>query len=563
MSEETFRPPAGAATAAKRALRWIAEGHAGSGFTDVGRKRAAQLAARQSLSIDTVKRMYSYFSRHEVDKKGKDFDNMEKPSPGRVAWDAWGGDAGFSWSKRIVESVGKEKAVSSETRVYLPILKFDKQDDGTLLVHGVATDSSVDSDSQICDQDWLKSAMPSWFRWGNIREQHSNIAAGVAEEYEERDGQHWITARVVDPSSVKKVESRVLKGFSIGIHSPRVIKDSKAAGGRIVDGEIVEVSLVDRPANPGCTLSLAKTVDSVALVAVEELVEKRDVSTEERERLADRGQAMPDGSYPIANKQDLRNAIQAFGRAKDPAKVKEHIIRRARALGASDLIPEGWEGKKAMSAEESSVAPKKAMEESSMPPKKAMEESSVPPAKKAAEESVAPKAETCKGCGKAMDACKCEEGGFDRKAASEESSQKLGEESSQRLGEESSRPGGVAGIAGKGESCEHCGDALTKMGEMIDKIYQKMYGAEESASKSQSEDIAKAVKDIEARVSDIETKAASVVAPVRMAVGSQKAASVNPDIAKAKDYRAKAMSVTDPRLAEGYLALAIELEKSL
>ena len=48
---DTFRPPAGAATAAKRALRWIKEGHAGSGFTDVGRKRAAQLAAQETLTL--------------------------------------------------------------------------------------------------------------------------------------------------------------------------------------------------------------------------------------------------------------------------------------------------------------------------------------------------------------------------------------------------------------------------------------------------------------------------------------------------------------------------------
>lgn len=552
---DTYRPPAGAATAADRALRWIKDGKAGSGFTDVGRARAVQLSNREPLSLQTVKRMYSFFSRHEVDKQGKDFDNMEKPSPGRVAWDAWGGDAGYSWAKRIVESV-KEKAVTAHTSVYMPILKFDKQDDGTLLVHGVATDSTVDSDSQICDQEWLKSAMPSWFRWGNIREQHSNIAAGVAEEYEERDGKHWVTARVVDPSSVKKVESRVLKGFSIGIHSPRVIKDSKAAGGRIVDGEIVEISLVDRPANPACTLSLAKTITGSTIMQVEELVEKRDVSAEERERLAEGGQAMPDGSYPIANKQDLRNAILAFGRAKDPEAVKRHIIRRAKKLGATDLLPEKWiEGTKAM--EESEVTG----EESAAKPGETSatdapaEESS---AKKAAEETG-----SCKECGKPEKACKCDEGGFERKAAAEESSQKPGEESSQKPGEESSRPGGVAGVAGKADSCEHCGDALNKMGEMVAEMYAKMFAAEESAEKSQSEDIAKAVKDIEARVSDIENKAASVVVPARTAVGKAAAASVNPDIARAREYRAKAMTTTDPKLAEGYLALAREFEKSL
>jgi len=72
--------------------------------------------------------------------------------------------------------------------------------------------------------------------------------------------------------------------------------------------------------------------------------EKREISTQERERLASRGAAMPDGSYPIATVQDLRNAIQSFGRAKNPAAVKRHIIRRARALGAIKELPESWTG---------------------------------------------------------------------------------------------------------------------------------------------------------------------------------------------------------------------------
>lgn len=76
--------------------------------------------------------------------------------------------------------------------------------------------------------------------------------------------------------------------------------------------------------------------------SVEIKTEKRDVSSKERERLAGRGAAMPDGSYPIASIQDLRNAIQSFGRAKNPSEVKAHIIRRAKALGASSELPESW-----------------------------------------------------------------------------------------------------------------------------------------------------------------------------------------------------------------------------
>lgn len=161
-----------------------------------------------------------------------------------------------------------------ETSVYAGIVKMDDNPDGTLTVYGKATDDSVDIDQQICDAVWLDKAMPEWFTTGgNIREQHSNIAAGVAEEYERKQDGHYISALIVDPISVKKVKSRVLKGFSIGIKSPRVVRDEKAANGRIIDGQIVEVSLVDRPANPNARLVLAKSA-SGTIVKTEEYVEK-------------------------------------------------------------------------------------------------------------------------------------------------------------------------------------------------------------------------------------------------------------------------------------------------
>lgn len=104
MAERTFTPPAGAAVAARRAIKWIEDGKAGDGFTAVGRRRASQLASRQPVSLSTVKRMNSFLSRHAVDKKGEGFFDKADPSPGRVAWDAWGGDAARPWARRIVEA---------------------------------------------------------------------------------------------------------------------------------------------------------------------------------------------------------------------------------------------------------------------------------------------------------------------------------------------------------------------------------------------------------------------------------------------------------------------------
>jgi hypothetical protein len=497
---DTFKPPAGAAVAAKRALRWIEEGHAGSGFTATGHRRATQLANREQVSLETVKRMYSFFARHEVDKQGKDFANITKPSAGRVAWDAWGGDAGYSWAKRIVESMEEKSVVNEIASAFFGITKSEKQVDGTLIVTGIATDSSLDVDEQICDTEWLKTAMPEWFRWGNIREQHSNIAAGVATEYENKDNKHWITARVVDPASVKKVESGVLKGFSIGIRAPRVVRDEKAAGGRIVDGQIVEVSLVDRPANPACTLSLAKTVDG-SLQQVELLSDKEE-----------------------------NNVVK--GNVMDEETTGEE---------STEVSKEGSNVPSEESSEETTS--EESTEESTG------EESSP-------ESTVAVNAKDmkmCKECGKAMDDCKCAEGGYSAtEKAAEESSQEVGEESSQEIGEESSRKGGVAGVAGKSAD-----DRLTHIEEMLTVLLDTQ---QEIAKAVQREDIAKSVHEVTERLSVVE-KSATVNAPVRMAMGEPKPV-VDEKIAKAAEYRNKAMASTNPVLANGYMALALELENS-
>jgi len=73
-----------------------------------------------------------------------------------------------------------------------------------------------------------------------------------------------------------------------------------------------------------------------------EIALKRAFSEERRMDLAKEGMAMADGSYPIVSENDLRNAIQAFGRAKDKEATKKHIMKRARALKLESLIPANW-----------------------------------------------------------------------------------------------------------------------------------------------------------------------------------------------------------------------------
>ena len=61
-----------------------------------------------------------------------------------------------------------------------------------------------------------------------------------------------------------------------------------------------------------------------------------------RKKLSQEGEALPDGSFPIRNEKDLKNAISSYGRSKDPDKAKAWIKKRAKVLGLEKLIPESW-----------------------------------------------------------------------------------------------------------------------------------------------------------------------------------------------------------------------------
>lgn len=106
---QTYKPTEGMASAARRALKWKEEGKPGG--TLVGLARANQLKDREPLSEDVVLRMYSFFSRHAVDKKATGFNSGEEgyPTPGRVAWDLWGGDPGETWSASKRDQIMRDR----------------------------------------------------------------------------------------------------------------------------------------------------------------------------------------------------------------------------------------------------------------------------------------------------------------------------------------------------------------------------------------------------------------------------------------------------------------------
>ena len=111
--EDKNKPTKGMIEEAARGLEWRREYNRGG--TEVGVARARDISNGSNLSDDTVKRMHSFFSRHEVDKKGQGFQPGEDgfPSAGRIAWALWGGDAGQTWAAAKAGNMGPEELVTA------------------------------------------------------------------------------------------------------------------------------------------------------------------------------------------------------------------------------------------------------------------------------------------------------------------------------------------------------------------------------------------------------------------------------------------------------------------
>ena len=112
VSDIDLKPTESMANNARRGLELRAK--FGRGGTAVGVARARDLVNGRDLSPETVARMYSFFSRHEVDKQGKDWDNAERPSNGKIAWLLWGGDSGFAWSTQKWKAIQNARASKSD-----------------------------------------------------------------------------------------------------------------------------------------------------------------------------------------------------------------------------------------------------------------------------------------------------------------------------------------------------------------------------------------------------------------------------------------------------------------
>lgn len=149
-----------------------------------------------------------------------------------------------------------ERLAKANFNLFAQFAKAEEQDDGSIIVSGLCSSETKDSDGEIILASAIKEAIPEYMKWANVREMHSNIAAGKALSIKVNDaGETEFEARIINSETVKKVKEGVLQGFSIGGRKVKYNPEDR----RVITGiSLSEVSVVDRPANPDCRFQIAK-----------------------------------------------------------------------------------------------------------------------------------------------------------------------------------------------------------------------------------------------------------------------------------------------------------------
>lgn len=210
--EIDLMPNEGMRKEAQRYRDWKADGEGGG--TDVARTRATQILSGNELSADTVITMSAWFARHLVDKQGQGYSPGEDgyPSNGRVAWAAWGGDPGKSWSDARAERIKKARERAHEN---------GHNGSKTSQSEDTITTKAMDPDTQRAEPDELK--VGDYVSWNSS----GGRANGLIEEIE-RDGSidvpdsdFTINGTAEDPAALiclyrdgEKTETRVGHRFS-------------------------------------------------------------------------------------------------------------------------------------------------------------------------------------------------------------------------------------------------------------------------------------------------------------------------------------------------------------
>lgn len=213
---------------AKAALKYAEENGWGSCGTDVGKQRANQLAKGEPISLDTIKRMYSYLSRHEVDlENSKGYDD----GCGKLMYDAWGGKSALSWAESKIRQIERQNfAIENEEERIIsgPLMLADtpiyrNDDNGEYYV--VFTKETIKKIAQRFFKKGYQSNVNLMHEQGNMTEGMTMFESWIKDDkrgikamkgFEDVPDGSWFGSFKVDNDEVwQMVKDGKVRGFSV------------------------------------------------------------------------------------------------------------------------------------------------------------------------------------------------------------------------------------------------------------------------------------------------------------------------------------------------------------
>ena len=256
-------PTEAMAREATRGLEWREE--FGRGGTEIGVARARDIKNRRNLSLDTVKRMKSYFARHEVDKQGDGFSPGEDgfPSAGRIAWALWGGDPGKSWANNIVDREDSKSMDPIQHKAVSLTIKREPDQDGVFegyaSVFGV-----VDQGMDVVERGAFRKSLGS--RRVKMLWQHDmSQPIGVWDEITEDERGLFVRGRLLKEvdkgrEAMALLRAGAIDSMSIGYRTMEAIPEGDGRVRKLTEIDLFEISLVTFPMLPDAKITAVKAI---------------------------------------------------------------------------------------------------------------------------------------------------------------------------------------------------------------------------------------------------------------------------------------------------------------
>ena len=351
-----FTPSKGASDAAARALEVRAsKPESQRGMTPVGIARARDLKAGKTLSPDTVKRMLAYFTRHEVDKQGSTWSDQGK---GWQAWHGWGGDAGFSWARKVVKQMDAADKKTQSLRAYGEALQLSEAPrydipDGliigkpfkTLGLGQVSSRMSGDAIGKEIDHemltemvrvfnarkendpviiDWQHATSP--FQSGSPAPPESGNALGLIIDLDLRDDGLYAT-----PAYNERGLDVVTKAGGVLWSSPEFLAGEvfdRLGGSKVGDAQLLAITLTPRPAQSHdqidrVTLTEEIQMDSIDSMSPEELKQMLIAKDEMVKELEDQIKEMKQDSEASLKTESKDDKDESLKEEKDDEKAEK------------------------------------------------------------------------------------------------------------------------------------------------------------------------------------------------------------------------------------------------